>query len=92
MEYQHALAIAAEWEKENACGHGAQVARALYRHIAKNGERYLKLRRWMGSNVTEGWQRVEELGVVCAWMGADEMDAFLDSLPECNFGLMKTKE
>jgi len=32
MEYQQALTIAADWEKQNACGHGAQVARALYRN------------------------------------------------------------
>ena len=52
--------------------------------------RYRKLRRWMGSNVPEGWSKVEELGAVCAFQGLAAMDLVLDSLPECNVGLVAT--
>lgn len=53
----------------------------------RDAERYRKLRRWMGSNVPEGWGKVEELGAVCAFQGFAAMDFVLDSLPECNVGL-----
>lgn len=53
-----------------------------------DAERYRKLRRWMGSNVPEGWNMVEELGAVCAHQGFIAMDTVLDSLPECNVGLV----
>jgi len=53
----------------------------------RDAARYRKLRRWMGSNVPEGWKQVEHLGAVCAWMGRDEMDAMLDDMPECGVGL-----
>lgn len=49
--------------------------------------RYRKLRRWMSSNVREGWQEVENLGAVAAWMSWEDFDNYLDSLPECTFGL-----
>jgi len=49
--------------------------------------RYYKLRRYMGSNVEDGWKIVEQLGGVCAWLGFDNMDEYLDSLPECSVGM-----
>ena len=49
--------------------------------------RYRKLRRWMSSNVREGWQEVERLGAVAAWASWEDFDDYLDSLPECTFGL-----
>lgn len=53
----------------------------------KDAERYRKLRRWMGSNVAEGWGRVEQLGAICAWLGYDDFDKALDTMPNCNVGL-----
>lgn len=52
-----------------------------------DAERYRKLRRYMGSNVKEGWDIVCQLGGVCSWVGWDAMDQYLDELPECNVGL-----
>jgi len=51
-----------------------------------NAERYLKLRRWMSSNVPEGWDTVEQLGAVAAWLSWSDFDQMLDNLPECNVG------
>ena len=58
-----------------------------WNQVVKDAARYKKLQRWMGSNVPEGWEEVEKLGAVCAWVGWDEMDKYLDDLPECNVGL-----
>lgn len=52
-----------------------------------NAARYKKLRRWMSSNVQEGWTVVEQLGAVASWQGWNEMDQYLDTLPECEHGL-----
>jgi hypothetical protein len=52
-----------------------------------DAERYKKLRRWMSSNVKEGWTEVENLGAIAAYMGWDEMDKALDGLPMCTVGL-----
>lgn len=57
----------------------------------KNAARYQKLQRYMGANVKEGgWDEVEKLGGVCAWMGFTDMDQYLDSMPECNAGLCES--
>ena len=55
--------------------------------IEKDAERYRKLQRYMGSNVKEGWDIVCQLGGVASWVGWDDMDQYLDDLPECNVGL-----
>ena len=52
-----------------------------------NANRYIKLRRWMSSNVPEGWQEVERMGAVASWQSLDDMDQYLDTLPECTVGL-----
>ena len=50
--------------------------------------RYRKLQMYMASNVKPGgWEVVEQLGGVAAWMSCEDMDAYLDSLSECNAGL-----
>lgn len=51
--------------------------------------RYHKLRGWMSGNVKESWQEVENMGALCAWESWDAMDEYLDSLSECNLGLME---
>jgi len=56
---------------------------------ARDAARYRKLRGWMSSNVEQGWSKVEELGAIAAWMGWDDFDESLDSLGECNCGLME---
>ncbi|MRT30776.1 hypothetical protein [Herbaspirillum sp. CAH-3] len=89
-----AIQRAEHWRKEGACGEAAKVDIALLNELEstkQNSIRYVKLRRWMGSNVDEGWKAVEHLGAVCAWMGWDEMDAMLDDMPECNFGLSRSR-
>ncbi len=52
-----------------------------------DAERYLKLKKWMSSNVREGWEEVENLGGIACYAGFDEFDAYLDALPDCNVGL-----
>jgi hypothetical protein len=52
-----------------------------------NAARYKKLRRWMSSNVQEGWTEVEHLGGIASWQGWNDMDQYLDTLPECEHGL-----
>jgi hypothetical protein len=52
-----------------------------------DAERYAKLRRWMSSNVREGWTEVERLGALACYTSWDDFDAYLDELPECNVGL-----
>jgi tryptophanase len=55
--------------------------------------RYRKLQRYMASNVKQaGWEVVEQLGGVAAWMSIDDMDQYLDSLPECNVGFCTATE
>jgi hypothetical protein len=53
----------------------------------RNAERYVKLRRWMTSNVVEGWREVENLSSVGCYVGWDNFDSYLDCLPVCNVGL-----
>jgi hypothetical protein len=53
----------------------------------KDAERYRKLRRWMTSNVAEGWTQVENLASVGCYIGWHEFDAHLDRMPVCNVGL-----
>lgn len=53
----------------------------------KGSERYEKLRRWMSSNVAEGWSEVEKLAAAACYVGWDAFDTQLDSLPVCNVGL-----
>lgn len=48
---------------------------------------YAKLRRWMTSNVKEGWSEVERIAAVGCYLGWHDFDQYLDSLPECNLGL-----
>lgn len=50
--------------------------------------RYRKLRGWMSGNVPESWEEVERIGAVAAWASWDDMDAYLDALPDCTLGLM----
>lgn len=55
---------------------------------AQDAARYRKLRGWMSSNVPKGWQEVERMGALCAWMDWAAMNDYLDGLPECAVGLM----
>jgi len=57
-----------------------------------NEGRYKKLRRWMSSNVREGWQEVKNLAAIAVWEGWDAFDSYLDEMPECNVGLCQTGE
>lgn len=57
-----------------------------------DAERYRKLRRWMSSNVKEGWNEVEQLGAIGAYLDWDTFDAQLDSLPVCNVGLCEVSD
>lgn len=57
------------------------------RGTIRDAARYRKLRRWMSSNVPEGWDEVEKLGAIACYMGWPDFDAALDTLPECNVGL-----
>ncbi len=54
----------------------------------RDAMRYRKLRGWMSGNVKESWREVENMGALCAWESCDAMDEYLDSLSECNLGLM----
>ena len=51
-------------------------------------KRYRKLQGYMSSNVPEGWQEVERMGAISAWSCWEDMDNYLDALPECNVGFM----
>ena len=62
-------------------------AEARVAAMEKDAERYEKLRRWMSSNVPEGWQEVTQLAAIACYVSWDEFDARLDALPECNVGL-----
>lgn len=55
--------------------------------LTLNSERYKKLRGWMSCNVPEGWQKVQNLAAVGAYVSFEDMDKELDALPECNIGL-----
>lgn len=55
-----------------------------------DGDRYRKLRRWMTSNVAEGWAEVEKLAAIGCYLGWTDFDATLDALPECRLGLVST--
>lgn len=54
---------------------------------SKDAQRYEKLRHWISSNVTGGWNEVCNLAAIATYQGFEEFDAYLDSLPECNVGL-----
>lgn len=64
----------------------------FYKTQKDDAERYRKLRRWMTSNVKEGWDEVEKLATVGVYMGWDEMDKNLDALPVCNVGLCEVAQ
>ena len=64
-----------------------QVKQDEFDALSKDAERYRKLQRWMSSNVKEGWQEVESMGALCAYMSWGDMDRYLDELPDCNVGL-----
>lgn len=57
---------------------------------AINARRYEKLRRWMSSNVKEGWQQIQNLAAVACYVDWDAFDKELDALLECNVGLCET--
>lgn len=59
--------------------------------VRVNAQRYEKLRRWMSSNVKEGWNEVEKLGAIATYLGWDDFDAELDRLPVCNIGLCEVQ-
>lgn len=61
--------------------------RAEIERLKLNVERYEKLRRWMTSNVKEGWDEVIQLGAVGVYLSWDDFDMYLDNLPVCNLGL-----
>ena len=56
-------------------------------NVATDAERYCKLRRWMSSNVAEGWREVENLAAIACYVDWEHFDKALDALPECNVGL-----
>lgn len=53
----------------------------------KDAERYRRLRNWMGSNVKEGWNEVQNLGSIVAYLSYEDFDSYLDNLGECKVGL-----
>lgn len=55
----------------------------------RDAGRLRKLKRWMSSNVKEGWSEVKCLGAIAVYAHKD-FNAYLDDLPECNFGLCET--
>ncbi|MNC14781.1 hypothetical protein D3C75_625690 [compost metagenome] len=55
--------------------------------VCTDAERYRKLRGWMTAGVQEGWNEVEKLGAIGAYLSWDDFDSQLDSLPVCNVGL-----
>jgi hypothetical protein len=57
-----------------------------------NAARYEKLRRWMSSNVQEGWRKVENLAAIGCYVDWDSFDAHLDVMPVCNVGLCAIRE
>lgn len=57
-------------------------------NVKRDAARYRKLQGWMSSNVPEGWQEVERMAALCAWQSQEDMDSYLDSLGECQLGLM----
>lgn len=60
----------------------------VFSAMAEN--RLKKLLGYMSANVKEGgWEEVEKLGGVAGWMGFSDALQFLDSMPECNVGLME---
>lgn len=74
-------------------GNGFKNVKELYYQppAQPDAERYRKLRAWMSSNVKEGWQEVERLGAIAAYVNWDEFDKYLDELPECNVGLCERR-
>lgn len=55
--------------------------------LTRNSDRYKKLRGWMSCNVPEGWQKVQNLAAVGAYVSFEDMDKEVDALPECTIGL-----
>lgn len=72
----HELRRKAEAERDQAI-----LERDTYR------DRLEKLLGYMGSNVKEGWDEVCKVGAVCAYVGRDEAEDYIDNLPACNVGL-----
>ncbi len=59
------------------------------RNERKNAARYIKLRGWMSSNVEEGWEQVECLAAISCYIDFEAFDKHLDTMPDCNVGLMQ---
>lgn len=57
------------------------------RTTSKDAARYRKLRRWMSSNVEEGWSQVVQLAAIACYVSWEDFDKSLDDLPECTYGL-----
>lgn len=57
-----------------------------------DAERYRKLRRWMSSNVPEGWNEVQRLAAIACYVDWDTFDKCLDELPDCNVGLCEERK
>ena len=73
--------------KKMARGRFEQTEALLHLRTSDNAARYEKLRRWMASNVQEGWKEVENLAAIACYAGFSEFDQALDALPECSVGL-----
>ena len=46
----------------------------------------------MSGNVPETWKEVENMGAIAAWASWDDMDVYLDALPDCTHGLMSPSD
>jgi hypothetical protein len=64
------------------------VQRAEPGSVPDDAFRFHKLLGWMSSNVKEGWDQVCMVASVATYVSHPEACEFLDSLPECNVGLM----
>lgn len=65
----------------------AEAAERRAEENERDAERYRKLRRWMSSNVPEGWSEVEKLAAIACYINWETFDAALDDMPVCNVGL-----
>jgi hypothetical protein len=43
----------------------------------------------MSSNVEEGWEQVECLAAISCYIDFEAFDKHLDTMPDCNVGLMQ---
>jgi len=68
----------------------ASVQGVMGAEVVTDAARYRKLRRWMSSNVTEGWTQVEQLAAIACYVDWSAFDEALDALPECTHGLCAT--